>query len=175
MAVSLPTAISTALNASVWFLTVIAFGFAYFEVHRPVYLVALRSDSRQNYSVSQASLARPRKTKYFFLHVGFSCRNEIFLQFPWASGSMLPESGNYLLKGLRSWFLRCKKIPRQSVGFPADQAQQSWHFMVIVDVVRQEKLFYSFHIGFPVLFCVIKTLYLPSSGHSFLNFTSSPL
>ena len=38
-------------NTSVWLLTVIAFGFAYFEVHRPLYLVALRSDSRQNYSV----------------------------------------------------------------------------------------------------------------------------
>ena len=86
IAVSIATAISTAWNTSVWLLTVIAFGSAYFEVHRPVYLVALRSDSRQNYSVSQASLARPRKTKCFLLHVGFSCRNEIFPQFPRASG-----------------------------------------------------------------------------------------
>ena len=68
----------------------------------------------------------------------------------WAQ--MLLKSGNYLLKGLRRWLLWCKKIPQQSVGFPADQAQQSWHFMVIIDVVRQEKLFNSFHIGFPVLF-----------------------
>ena len=88
---------------------------------------------------------------------------------------MLLESGNYLLKGLGSWLLRCEKIPQQSVGFLADQAQQSWKFTVIIDILRQEKLFYSLHIGFPVLFCVIKTLYLSNSGHNFLNFTSSPL
>ena len=39
----------------------------------------------------------------------------------------------------------------------------------------KKKRFYSFHIGFPVLFCVIKTLYLPNSGHNFLTFTLSPL
>ena len=75
-----------------------------------------------------------------------------FRNFQGLRAQMLLESGNYLLKGLCSWLIRCKKIPQQSVGFPADQAQQSWHFMVIIDVVRQEKLFNSFHIGFPVLF-----------------------
>ena len=69
-------------NTSNWLLTVIAFGSAYFEVRKPVYLVTLRSDSRQNCSVSQASLARPRKKKRFLLLVGFSCKNEIFPQFP---------------------------------------------------------------------------------------------
>jgi len=41
-------------------------------------------------------------------------------------------SGNYLLKRLRSWLLRCKKIRQQSVGFPTEQAQRAWHFMVII-------------------------------------------
>ena len=41
-------------------------------------------------------------------------------------------SGNYLLKRLRSWLLRCKKIRQQSVGFPTEQAQRGWHFMVII-------------------------------------------
>ena len=38
---------------------------AYFRVHRPVYLVVLRSDSRHHYSVSHA----PRKTKCLLLHL----------------------------------------------------------------------------------------------------------
>ena len=88
---------------------------------------------------------------------------------------MLLESGNYQLKGLCSWLLRCKKIPQHSANFPVDQVQQSLHFMVVIDVVCQEKPFCSFHICFPVLFCVIKTLYPPDHGHNLLNFTSSPL
>ena len=59
-----------------------------------------------------------------------------FRNFQGLQTQMLLESGNYLLKGLCSWLLLCKKIPQQSVGFPADQAQQSWHLMVIIDVVR---------------------------------------
>ena len=66
-------------NTSVWLLRAIAFESVYLEVHRPVYLVVLRSDSRQNCNVSQASLAQPRKTKCFPLHhASFSCRKEIF-------------------------------------------------------------------------------------------------
>ena len=84
---------------------------------------------------------------------------------------MLLESGNYQLKGLCSWLLRCKKIPQHSANFPVDQVQQSLHFMVVIDVVRHEKLFCSFHICFSVLFCVIKTLYPPDNGHNLLNFT----
>ena len=103
----------------------IAFGSAYFEVDRPVYLVALRSDSRQNYSVSQAYLARPRKTKSFFFMLVSLVETKSFRNFQGLWAQMLLESGNYLLKGLCSWLLRCKKIPQQSVGFPADQAQQS--------------------------------------------------
>ena len=64
-----------------------------------------------------------------------------FRNFQGRQAQMLLESGNYLLKGLGSWLPRCKKIPQQSVGFPANQVQQSWHLMVIIDVVRQEKPF----------------------------------
>ena len=68
-----------------------------------------------------------------------------FRNFQGLRAQMLLESGNYLLKRLGSWLLRCKKIPQESVGLPADQAQQGRYFMVIIDVVCQEKLFYSFY------------------------------
>ena len=76
-------------NTSVWLLRAIAFESTYFEVHRPVYLVALRLGFRQNCSVSQASLARPRMTTYFLLHAGFSCKNEIFPNFEGLRAQML--------------------------------------------------------------------------------------
>ena len=78
---------------------------------------------------------------------------------------MLLKGCDDLLEALRSWFFCCQKISQQCVRFAADQTQQGWHSVVVIYVVCLEKLFHTFHIGFPFLLRFIKTLYLPDCGH----------